>query len=418
MQRYDIVVGIPSYNNGKTIGYVVKAVAQGLKQYFPDKQSLIINSDGGSRDETVDQFFKTKIPAGIRRESLRYAVVAGKGAALLHVFEQAKLYRTKACLMVDADLRSITPTWVESLAKPILTKDFDFVAPMYIRHKFDGTITRNLTYPMTMALYGVNVRQPIGGDFGLSGKLVARVLEKNVWETDVIRYGIDIFLSTTAIAEGFKVCQVHLGAKVHDPKDPRGLGPMFQQVCGTLFDVTGRYHGVWQKSFRHTGVPTFGRRHKKRLAGFVADIPGLISEFRRGLKRFRSLGQLVFNDEWAQLVDLSKSNPEKFVLDADLWARIIYRSVIFYCKRLVDRRDLLDLLVHLYFGRVATYIKEVQKVSHDDAEKMTEAITKAFINRRQYLLDLWKKPPKIIQPPPLLPGELPYHLIGSPVQQA
>jgi len=48
----DIVVGIPSYNNARTIGHVLRAVQAGLAKYFPQARSLIVNSDGGSQDHT------------------------------------------------------------------------------------------------------------------------------------------------------------------------------------------------------------------------------------------------------------------------------------------------------------------------------------------------------------------------------
>ena len=44
----DIVVGIPSYNNARTIGQVVRAACVGLAKYFPSSPAVIINSDGGS----------------------------------------------------------------------------------------------------------------------------------------------------------------------------------------------------------------------------------------------------------------------------------------------------------------------------------------------------------------------------------
>ena len=34
--RADIMVGIPSFKNAATIGYVVRAAAAGLVQYFPE----------------------------------------------------------------------------------------------------------------------------------------------------------------------------------------------------------------------------------------------------------------------------------------------------------------------------------------------------------------------------------------------
>ena len=51
------------------------------------------------------------------------------------------------------------------------------MAPLYARHKYDGTITNTVTYPLTRALYGHRIRQPIGGDFGVSGDLVRHYLE-------------------------------------------------------------------------------------------------------------------------------------------------------------------------------------------------------------------------------------------------
>ena len=43
MQRADIVVGIPSYNEAQTIAYPTSQADQGLLQYFGDKAAVIIN---------------------------------------------------------------------------------------------------------------------------------------------------------------------------------------------------------------------------------------------------------------------------------------------------------------------------------------------------------------------------------------
>jgi hypothetical protein len=98
------------------------------------------------------------------------------------------------------------------LIRPILFGGYDFVAPYYQRHKYDGTITNSIVYPLTRMLYGLSVRQPIGGEFGVSARLIGRYLECEDWETDVARFGIDIWMTTIAIAEGFRVCQSFLGA--------------------------------------------------------------------------------------------------------------------------------------------------------------------------------------------------------------
>jgi len=48
----DIMVGIPSFKNAATIGYVVRAAQAGLVQYFPDLRPVLVNSDAGSPDGT------------------------------------------------------------------------------------------------------------------------------------------------------------------------------------------------------------------------------------------------------------------------------------------------------------------------------------------------------------------------------
>src|SRR3989449_10237515 len=125
-----------------------------------------------------------------------YKGMSGKGSAVRTIFEVARRLGVKPCAVLDADLRSITPEWIELLLRPVLSGGFDFVAPYYLRHKYDGTITNSIVYPLTRALYGVQIRQPIGGDFGFSGKLAGHYMDQHVWESDVAGFGIDIWMTT------------------------------------------------------------------------------------------------------------------------------------------------------------------------------------------------------------------------------
>ena len=179
IRHADIVVGVPSYNNARTIGHVVRAIHAGLAKYFPKFSSVIVNSDGGSSDGTREAVLSTSVDlsrllivptplAGVHRLSFPYHGIPGKGSAFRMIFQMADLLQAQACAVVDPDLRSITPEWIDLLVRPVLHADFDLVAPYYHRHKYDGTITNSIVYPLTRALYGQRIRQPIGGDFGLS----------------------------------------------------------------------------------------------------------------------------------------------------------------------------------------------------------------------------------------------------------
>ncbi len=104
---------------------------------------------------------------------------------------------------------------------PVLKGEFEFVAPVYTRHKYDGTITNNIVYNLTRSVYGKRIRQPIGGDFTFSRDLAKFYLEKPVWSTDIAKFGIDIWMTINAIARNVSICQAHLGVKVHDARTRR-----------------------------------------------------------------------------------------------------------------------------------------------------------------------------------------------------
>ena len=243
----DLLVGIPSFRNAATIGHVAATAAKGLKDNFPDAKVVLVNADGGSEDGTSEQVIASA--TGIPVITGRYVGPPGKGSAFRAIFEAADLLDVRACAVVDSDLRSITPEWIARLLGPIARGEADYVAPLYARHKHDGTITNNVAYPLTRALYGLRIRQPIGGEFGFHADLARAYLAQPVWESDVARFGIDIFMTTTAITRHARILQAFLGAKIHDPKDPSAdLGPMFVQVVGTLFRMASENEPLWRET--------------------------------------------------------------------------------------------------------------------------------------------------------------------------
>ena len=409
----DIMVGIPSYRNAATIGHVVRAAQAGLVQYFPDLRPVVVNADAGSSDGTGRVVVDTEPPDYIERillvrprnrlgrVSLTYPEVdgiGGKGAALRTVFQMADALGVEALVVVDSDLRSIGPEWIELLAGPILKGGFDYVTPLYARHKWDGTITNTVTYPMTRALYGLRIRQPIGGDFGVSGDLVRHYLEQDDWDADVSKFGIDIWMTTKAITGGFAVCQTRLGAKVHDPKDPGAdLGPMFSQVVATLLRLTDEHAERWLDVRGSHDVPIYGFER-------LLDPPPLSVNTERLLHEFVK-GRLNVDEEWQ--VALAADNLGEvhaliedargamdggpFVFPHELWARIVYDIVIAYHQRRLELERLVAALIPLYFGRVASLVLETAELTTDQAEAFVERQARVFELNKPYLVERWNR---------------------------
>ncbi|MFV2064752.1 MAG: glycosyl transferase family 2, partial [Chloroflexota bacterium] len=354
----DIMVGIPSFRNAATIGHVTRAAQAGLVQYFPDSKPVLVNADAGSSDGTQRVVVETEPPDYIerillvrprnrlQRISLTYPEVGGvggKGAALRTIFQIANQLGVEALVVVDSDLRSIVPEWIELLAGPIVKGGFDYVTPLYQRYKWDGTITNTVTYPMTRALYGLRIRQPIGGDFGVSGDLVRHYLELDDWTSDISRFGIDIWMTTSAVSGGFAVCQTRLGAKIHDPKDPGAdLGPMFSQVVGTMLRLTVQHAESWLPVSNSHAVPIYGFERFADPPPLDVDVLRLLETFARGrvasgeawrtlVAPSRMLALESLADEAAAALDEttradtpSAVEDIEFHLSDELWARIIY----------------------------------------------------------------------------------------------
>jgi len=399
----DIVVGIPSYNNARTIGHVVRAVQAGLAKYVPGLKSVLVNSDGGSHDGTMDVVRNTRIEdsASLLLQhrvppvpviATVYAGIPGKGSAFRTVFEIANALNAKACAVVDSDLRSITPEWVELLLRPILDGHAEFVAPLYHRHKYDGTITNSIVYPLTRALYGKRVRQPIGGDFGFSGRLAGFYLSQDVWETDVARFGIDIWMTTTAIANGFSVAQSFLGAKIHDAKDPGSdLASMLYQVVAATFDLMEAHAPLWKSVSGSAPVPTFGFEYTVGLEPVSVNVGRMLTIFREGLKNLGELWSRVLGTgDLRELERLGTLSDREFRFPPGLWTRTIYDYAIAYHQKKLPAEHLIKSLTPLYLGKTASFILEAGSLGQDEAEAEIEKLCGEFERAKEYLVASWK----------------------------
>ncbi len=408
IRRADIVIGIPSYNNVRTIGHVVRAAQAGLAKYFPQFSAVIVNSDGGSTDGTRDEVLSASFDfsrllmvsttlTGVHRLSFPYHGIPGKGSAFRMVFDMARRLNAKACAVVDSDLRSITPEWIDLLVRPVIHAGYDFVAPYYHRHKYDGTITNSIVYPLTRSLYGRRIRQPIGGDFGLSARLFERYLSRHDWESDVARYGIDIWMTSIAVAENFHTCQSFLGAKLHDAKDPGAdLSAMLQQVVGSVFALMTEYETTWSSVEGSQPVDLYGFPYEVGLDPIEVNLDRMLRAFRSGCRELGEIWCLALDPSTVKLlrnladgsVDLSK-----FHLGDEIWTAIIYDFACAWQRRRLHRGHLLRSLTPLYLARVASFVVETREMFAAEVENRIENLCLTFENLKPYLRERWRSDP-------------------------
>ncbi|MGB2782666.1 MAG: glycosyltransferase [Atribacterota bacterium] len=386
--KVNIVVGICTKNVEDTIEGVIKVVDQGLNNYFPEKNSLIIVSDGFSKDHTKERANKTVT----RTEKMVLDQVGkiGKGNGVKTIFIKAEEVEADAVALVDGDLTSITPQWLKYLVQPILT-GHDLVAPFYARHKYDGVITNHLAYPLTRALYGISIRQPIGGEYGLSAKMVKKALVHPLFPDE---FGIDIFITTVAACEDIKMIEAKLGIKTHDStkdyKDPKVLLiPMFNQVTGSILDLTIFYKDFSKRKVADKSVEKIGIKEVEIPKEVVMDISGYINDFKKGYEEIIKAKNFFLSEKIISSLDkISKSSGvEDFIFPIDLWAQIVYYSLNYYEQKRDRKEDVLEILRILWQGRLASFAIETKDLNIEQSEEVIQQQVEVF---KEYKEKIWQ----------------------------
>jgi hypothetical protein len=389
----EVIVGIPSYNEADNIAYPTDVASRGLREHFSNKSSVIINADNHSPDGTKDVFLNT--PTEVPKIYISTAPgVKGKGNNFRNLFEAAVELNAKAIIVVDADLKSITPSWIRYLGEPLMGR-YDYVAPIYARHKYDGTITNQIAYPLLRCLFGLRVRQPIGGDFGFSGKLARAFLSEKLWNDKIAHFGIDIWMTTIAIARRFNICQAFLGnPKIHKPKDPSAdLGPMFTQVVSTLFDLIIDFEFIWKDTFesRPSNIYGFGLGIEEKPPVVNVNTDVLFESFQKGFKTYGDIWEKIIPaPEYIQISRLKEIKDKKqFYYSSDLWARVLFNYAIAYRTNLVGKDKLIESMIPFYHSRTLSFVNRTEKSSIKDAEEYLENITRVFEKEKYYLMQRW-----------------------------
>lgn len=381
IRKTDLIIGIPSYNEADNIAFVSQICDEGLLQYFPKYKSVIINVDNNSPDDTQSAFLNTKTktpkiyistPSGIK----------GKGNNFYNLFCEAQNLDAKAIVVVDADLRSITPEWIRDLALPILENKFDFVTPLYSRNEYDGTITNMICYPLLYGLLGKDIRQPIGGEFAFSDKYVDFVLKQS-WHETTRQYGIDIFMTLNAILGDFKTCKVGLGAKIHKPSAPK-LGPMFTQVVDTLFKTLISNKSQWESIRGIEELPSYGKVEFSQPQSLSVDYKEMKATAQCG---FNINQEILFNaldpSVYEKLSQMYKKG--KINISVGLWSQVVYDCLHAYSLNGKDS-NLIEALKPLYFGRVISFIRQTLDMDYISSENEIQRQARYFYKNRNRLI--------------------------------
>jgi hypothetical protein len=398
----DILVGLPTHNNAKTVGSVVQTIQSGILRGFPRDRAVIINADGGSRDGTPELVTGISIddmrPASnlnslrtLHSISTKYASNPSSGVALRTILAAAELLRAKACVVMSPESANIKPEWLSKLLRPIYDDGFDLVTPTYRRHKFEGQLITNLVYPMTRALYGLRIREAYSPEFGFSSRLGSQFLAQNAWNDGTEGAGVELRFTLAAITGKCRICQSFLGEK--DSVERRGadLVPALRQTVGALFSTMEPDFPAWSAIAGSEPAPTTGADQEVLLEPLRVNRKRLRNMFSTGVVELESVFQSILSPSTlAELHRIALLGEDDFHYPAELWVKTVYEFAASYQKSVISRDHIIQALAPLFRGRVFTFLMENRNSSARDVENNIEALCLEFERLKPYLLQVWK----------------------------
>ena len=241
-------------------------------------------------------------------------------------------------------------------------------------------------------MLSMDIRQPIGGEFAFSPKLIKYLL-KQTWSESTKQYGIDIFMSLNAVLGGFKICQSGLGTKIHKASAPK-LGIMFEQVIDTLLTVIVQNKDAWIT--RKNGdifVPdTFGLKDLAEPQELDINIIDLKEKGKTEYSKYQTdIKELLEPYAFSRIHEMFEV--EAFDLTILLWTQIFYSLVYRYdvSKNSEDRKKVINSLKSLYFARSLSFNYHTWKYNVKYSELEIRKSALGFASQKYYLWGLYSQ---------------------------
>lgn len=394
----EVAVAFLTYNNADTLPLVVEAAMRGAAECFPGAAVAFVDADSGSSDGSPEIVAAHGVPTVVaahdaplgERVAVPFHGVPGRGAALRVALTAAHRLGARVVVILEADVVSVTPDWIGRLATPVWEEKADFVLPAYARHRFDGTITNLLIAPLVRALYGRRVRQPLGGQQAVSGRLVEHLLLHPKWNWGG-RELADVWILGTAIADGFSVWEAWLGPRIIRSRTrTTDLPAMVAQTLGGVFNVMDRHDDLWREVRGSEALPAVGEAHLPEVEARQVDVERMVSAFHLGLRDLTPVWEHVLAPETlGDVLSLETADLHDFRFPDDLWARVVYDFALGHHYAVIHREHLLRSLVPLYLGRTAAYVLATRERSAAASEAAAEAVARAFERQKPYLVERW-----------------------------
>jgi hypothetical protein len=396
--QVDILVGLPTLDNAATILDVVRAIHVCFTRDFPRLRTVMINSDGGSTDGTpelvraatfteADMVQTSHSLRTLHRVVAPYHGLPGKFTALRTIFAAAELTRARVLVIVDPNGPATTADRVSELIGPVATAEVEFLTPRYRRHPRDGVLVTQLVRPLVRALYSVGLDEPLGAEFSCSGRFASHCLEQDIWNHEIGRFAIDLWLRTEAVARSVSVGQIWrpsttaVGVRAT-------LREAVQQVVLSLVESLRAHDTFWMAADGIRDLRTWGHDSQTAPHPPSWDHAALAEQARHDLLEIRALLEGVLDPPVLARVMDDLSNPT-FRVDDELWARIVYAFAAAAHRGSTSIEHLAGMFVPLYLWRASAFMADTADEGPAEVQARLDSLCETFQRLKPTLVERW-----------------------------
>lgn len=391
----DLVIGLADPKAGEDPAALLSIVRRGLSGFSQLARTVVLAPDRSATGDgaIVEQdasvaLFNYSLPP--LNPSLSAAQnISGAYRVIWRISDELG---ARGCGVLISGVENLTPQWIYQLIQPVLERNFDLVTPYYVHRKFDAMLNSAILYPLTRAIYGKQVQNPLGPDFGFSAPLVQHLLRVDLAKSRTAGGNDLLLIEPTAVLAKLKICQSVLGTRTYPAIEGNELSSVLASILAPVFLGMEKDAAFWQHIRGSERVPVFGEHPTIEEQTVDVDVRRLLESFQLGYSSLQEIWGVVLPPTiLLELKKLDRLAPEQFRIPDELWARIIYEFAMAYRQRTIARDHLLRAMTPLYLGWVASYALEME-LGAITMEQRIERLCMAYENMKPYLVARWRSP--------------------------
>ncbi len=374
-----LAICLPSMPSDVLSGMIAR-----LGEIFPSEPLLIASPDQ-AEEQAIGNGAVHLVPYPVHRAESAWVLNAADYLAAARLAEGRGL---AGVLLLGHDSTTLDSRAVVDL-REALASGVDLVVPRYQVGPQEGLVNSALVYPLTRALFGVDVRFPLPLDAALSTRMLSRLASVASRSGAPAEDGLVWPVAEASIA-GFSVRQIEDVERSIPRPQETDLNVLFPSVTSSLFaDIEGKAT-YWQRARTQSVGRATASMHAGSGMPDMDEVRSLVDNFRLAFSNLREIWALVLPPQTLlSLKKLSLLSAETFAFPPNLWARVVYDFAMAFHLRTLNRGHLLGAMTPLYLAWVASLLRETG--SPGETSLLERTVT-AFEQEKPYLVSRWRWP--------------------------